>query len=343
MKCSVIVPVYNTERYLDKCIKSLLNQTIDSIEIILVNDASPDRSIDILRKYEKENKNIIVIDSEQNKRQGGARNLGIDIAKGEYIAFVDSDDWVCESMYEKLYNLAKEEGADIVDCDYSSATETEIVKRHISKSLSDIGIMNKEKYKSAILNISPIWSKIYKRSIFSDNNIRFPEHILYEDIALMALPLMFANKISKVSQHLYYYRVDNISTTRSINNFNYFDRLEASRFFLDLFKKHNLYNTYKEEVDFIFVDFFLTMTIRGCMKRFNPPLPQKIVEIKTEIDSFLPTYKKNKYFKRMKLSRRFRVCRLANFPYLSCKVYQINLGFKKMFLSENFIHNNTQI
>ncbi len=341
MKCSVIIPVYNTEKYLEKCIDSLINQTLDSIEIILVNDASPDRSIDIIRKYEKAHKNIVVIDSKQNKRQGGARNLGINIAKGEYIAFVDSDDWVCETMYEKLYNTAKTENADIVDCDYSSATETKIVKQYTSKSLLDVGVMDKEKYIRTILNINPIWSKIYKRSIFTDNQIYFPEHLLYEDIALMALPSMFAKKISKVQEHLYYYRIDNISTTRSINNFNYFDRLEVSRFLLNSFKKHNLYTTYKDEVDFIFTNFFLTMTIRGCLKRFDPPLPEKIVEVRTEIENLLPTYQKNKYFKKMKFSQRFRVWRLINFPYLSCKIYQVKLNFKKKYTSLKILIKKT--
>ena len=119
IKVSVIVPVYNTEKYLRRCLDSLVNQTLREIEIIIVNDASPDNSIEIMREYERKYKNkVVVIDLKVNVKQGGARNEGINIAKGEYIGFVDSDDWVDKEMYKELYNKAKENNADIVDSDY---------------------------------------------------------------------------------------------------------------------------------------------------------------------------------------------------------------------------------
>jgi len=318
-KISVIVPVYNTEKYLHRCINSLVNQTLKDIEIILVNDASTDRSLEILRDYEQKYDNVIVIDSIENKRQGGARNLGIEISKGEYLAFVDSDDWICETTYEKLYTKALRDKADVVDCDYYTAKENSIVKKYISNNISDIGEMNINKYKRIILNDGRIVTKIIKRTIFIDNNIRYPEHLLYEDNSIGALILMYAKQISKVSEYLYYYRVDNISTTRSFNNFNYFDRLETSRIFLSLFKTHGFYEIYKEEVNFRFTQFFLINTIRRCVKHYSPPLPGKIKEISDEILSLDFDYTKNLYYRKMKCSRRFRTWRLTNYPFLSCK------------------------
>ena len=114
-KVSVIVPVYNVEKYIGICIDSLLGQTLKDLEIILVNDASPDQSIDILRSYEKQYPDrIVVIDSRENKRQGGARNLGIRKAQGEFIGFVDGDDFVRNDMYEVLLNKIQETCADFV-------------------------------------------------------------------------------------------------------------------------------------------------------------------------------------------------------------------------------------
>ena len=107
IKISVIVPVYNTEKYLNECLNSLVNQTIyKELEIICINDASTDNSLKILEGYEKQYENLIVINSNVNKKQGGARNLGIMRATGEYLGFVDSDDFVDLEMYEKLYNEA---------------------------------------------------------------------------------------------------------------------------------------------------------------------------------------------------------------------------------------------
>src|SRR5665647_2462820 len=107
---SIIVPIYNAEQYLHRCIDSLLSQTLDDIEIILVNDASPDRSIDIMNDYQKKSPGkIVVIDSKVNLRQGGARNLGIKAAKSKYIGFIDSDDWVSDRMFETLYSAMVQE------------------------------------------------------------------------------------------------------------------------------------------------------------------------------------------------------------------------------------------
>ena len=112
---SVIVPIYNVEKYLAKCIDSIINQTLTNIEIILVNDGSTDNSRKIIDKYDKKDSRIKVI-HKKNGGQGSARNAGLDIAKGEYIGFVDSDDWIDSNMYENLYNAAISNNADIVVC-----------------------------------------------------------------------------------------------------------------------------------------------------------------------------------------------------------------------------------
>ena len=117
-KVSVIVPVYNVEKYIDKCLESLVNQTLKDIEIIIVNDGSTDNSIKIVEEYKEKYKNKIIYLEKENGGLSDARNYGIQYAKGEYIAFLDSDDYVDRKMYEKLYNKAIENNSDIVECDF---------------------------------------------------------------------------------------------------------------------------------------------------------------------------------------------------------------------------------
>ena len=114
LKVSVIVPVYNSEIYLRDCLESLLNQTLTELEIILVDDASTDKSIEIMAEYKSQYPKIKIFKSEQNKGQGASRNIGMSLVTGEYIGFLDSDDYVAPTMYENLYNAAKENNADIV-------------------------------------------------------------------------------------------------------------------------------------------------------------------------------------------------------------------------------------
>ena len=123
-KVSVVVPVYNTEKYLDICLNSLVNQTIDDIEIIIVNDGSTDNSIKIIKKYMKQYPEKIVLLDQKNSGISVARNNGISIAKGEFIGFVDSDDFVELNMYENLYNAIKNTKSDIVVCDYKNIIQT---------------------------------------------------------------------------------------------------------------------------------------------------------------------------------------------------------------------------
>ena len=123
VKVSVIVPVYNTEKYLRRCLDSLVNQTLDEIEIIVINDCSTDNSKEIIKEYKNKYKNIVLIDNKVNKGIGYNRNMGIKKAKGKYISFVDSDDWVNETMYDKMYKKATDDNLDLVLCNYIKVLE----------------------------------------------------------------------------------------------------------------------------------------------------------------------------------------------------------------------------
>ena len=184
MQLSVIVPVYNmaAEGKLEYCMDSLVGQTITDMEVIAVDDASADNSLEILRACLDPEK-VKVIASPVNKRQGGAKNLGLKAAAGEWVGFIDSDDWVTPDYYEKLLAKARETGADVVGCDYSLVSshtfETGTVVENNTKDQT--GILDQEKHRKLLLRPGSMVIKIYRNSVIRENGLCFPEGIFYED------------------------------------------------------------------------------------------------------------------------------------------------------------------
>lgn len=208
-KVSVIVPVYNCEKYVERCIKSLKNQTLEEIEIILVNDGSTDRSPEICRFFQNENNNIFLI----NQKNGGsskAREAGINIARGKYIGFVDSDDWVEADMFRCLYEIAQQENADIVQCDFIRTSDSEHQITHFSEKPS-WNIEDANRALSELLCVEDecrfnylLWNKIYKRSLFS--KFRYPIEIqTINDVPVIARLFFYAKKVAYIEEPFVYY------------------------------------------------------------------------------------------------------------------------------------------
>lgn len=179
-KVSIIVPVYNVEKYLKKCLNSLINQTLIDIEIICVNDGSTDNSEKILQQFAKQDSRVKIL-SQQNKGQSVARNVAIENATGDYLGFVDSDDWVDLDYFEKLYNRAKE-----FECDIACAGFKRCGKfiNSIRKSYKDVKIytdINEKVIVDKLPKHNYLWNKIYKRDKW---NIKFPENKIFEDMAI---------------------------------------------------------------------------------------------------------------------------------------------------------------
>ena len=210
-KVSIIVPVYNVEKYLRECLESLVNQTLKDIEIICVNDGSTDSSLSILKEYEQKDDRVKVIDK-ANSGYGATMNIGLNNAKGEYIGIVESDDFANLDMFEKLYDVAIKNNADIVKSDLYYYTK-ESGKRKagkISKNLCDRVFEAKDKL--SIFNIFPsIWSGIYKRELLNENNIRFLETqgASYQDTSFSFKVFSCAKRIKCVRDAYINYRFDN--------------------------------------------------------------------------------------------------------------------------------------
>lgn len=302
---SIIVPVYNVEKYLPQCLDSLLAQSLKEIEIICINDCSPDNCALILNHYAQKDARIKVINLPENRRQGGARNEGIKAAQADYIGFVDSDDWVSPLMYEKLYNAAKQYDADIVSPRwYISAYEE---NQHYEKTLNGIpldSLSQSERDKALIMNGFRFWTNIFKKDIFIKNDLFFPEKKLFEDNAIVTALHLSAKNIVQIDDCPYFYRCCNVSSSRSLDNPHFFDRMETSILYLEHMKRLGFYQLYKDEIEYAFISLYYRTTLIGCFTRFSIPDRTHMYEIMDYMHTNMPNYRKNRYYKRIQLKHR---------------------------------------
>ncbi len=198
MKLSVIVPVYNAEKYLRRCADSILNQTYTDLELIMINDSSPDGSLAIMEEYAHRYPERVQIKTVPNHRQGAARNVGMELARGEYFGFVDSDDWIEPDMYQKLMEAALEADADVAICDIRSRFE-ETGETEVDGA-----------YDNNRLAVGSACNKVFRRSAVGD--IRFPADLWYEDFAFSARVLLSGASTVYVREALYDYRIGHVST-----------------------------------------------------------------------------------------------------------------------------------
>lgn len=301
MKLSIIVPVYNMTAggKLDFCMQSLLNQTIEDYEIIAVDDKSTDDSLAVLKTWEERFPGKVkVIASPENRRQGGAKNLGLASAAGTWIGFIDSDDWISPDMYEKLLKKAEETGADIVGCDYTIVQEQTMTpgKYVRNNSLEQTGVADIQKRKKMILEPGSMVIKIYHRDIFFRNEIRFPEHIFYEDNAIGAITMLCAKRFEKVEEALYYYYQYAASTVHTISEARCRDRMRASEILLEECKKRGFYGACKDEADYKFFELFYKNTLFSYMQGCKKTKISFVRELRKGLLAQVPDFAENSYY-----------------------------------------------
>lgn len=297
---SIIIPVYNTELYLDECLTSLVNQTLTNIEIICINDASTDNSLAKLKEWATKDKRINVIDSKENLRQGGARNLGIRAAKGLYLGFVDSDDFVANNMFSLLIDGSNSLTADIV-----IGNKIHTYSNNSKQSQEIVNIHNKrnntiELKRDIVKNGCFMVTCIFKKSLFFDKSLFYPEKTTYEDTAISVPLFLCANSISvlEVEKPIYYYRNNNTSTTKSTNPKGFFNRTTSALAAVNKSKELGVYEQFKEEIAVFFHRNFYRNTLKYAFLKFDR-FPAK--EIRAVIKDYKPykkEYKHNKYYQK---------------------------------------------
>ncbi len=301
MKLSIIVPVYNmaAEGKLAYCLNSLVSQTIKDYEIIAVDDASTDNSLEILKDFERRFPDRFhAICSEVNRHQGGAKNIGLKLAKGDWIGFIDSDDWITPDMYERLIGKAEETGADLVGCDYSLVSEHSMKVGQVvpNNKKEQCGLLNKEKRKSLILDGGSLVVKIFRRSMILDNKLWFPEDIFYEDNALGNSYLILARQFEYIEEPLYYYYQHSASTVHTISPKRCEDRMTAGRLMLREAKRHNFYEEFKPELEYSFTLLFYINTLFTYMAGVEKTKYSFVKAMGKEMKQTFPDFETNPYY-----------------------------------------------
>ena len=250
-KISIVIPCYNAAEYLDRCMESILKQTIglENIEIIIVDDASTDggATLSLIMEYEKKYPdNIMVIPLEQNMRQGGARNVGIMYARGEYLMFCDADDWLMLDAMEILYHIATKHDADVVEFQHRDVIETEkdVADKYLEESDITADIEKKvectvwefeeddEKRKEYMVFCSErcglgCWNKLYRLHMIQDNSIRFAEHLICEEPSFTLPVRLYERKHVLIDAELYCYFQSENSTMRTNWDNKKFDNIKV--------------------------------------------------------------------------------------------------------------------
>lgn len=301
MKLSIIVPVYNmaADGKLEYCLNSLVDQTIDDYEIIAVDDCSTDHSLAILKDYEARFPGKFhAVHSEVNKRQGGAKNIGLKLASGDWIGFIDSDDWIASDMYERLIKRAEETGADLVGCDYSLTHEHSMKVGQIvhNNKAEQTGVLTADKRRSLILDGGSLVVKIFRRTMILDNELWFPENIFYEDNALGNSFLILAKHFEYMEEPLYYYYQHDTSTVHTISRQRCEDRMEAGRLMLKEAERHCYMEDFYPELEYSFTLLFYVNTLFTYMAGVKHTKYGFVKALGREMKETFPGFSENPYY-----------------------------------------------
>ncbi len=268
-KISIIVPFHNVEKYISKCLTSLIYQSLEDIEIICINDASTDDSKNIVQYYVENDTRIILLNVDNVSGQSYARNLGINVASGEYIGFVDSDDWVELDMFEKMYNKAKSVDSDITMCQaqlYDDKEQTLYTNDYYNlKSLEKYGdkVFTPEETKDEILNINVVlWNKIYKREFLQNISAKFQDGYIYEDLPFFFETYLKAQRINILWEASYYYRQNRQFSTMQNSDKKVYDRIPMVERTYNVLKQAPFFEEKKAEIiSWIIDDIFHRYTL----------------------------------------------------------------------------------
>ena len=315
-KVSVIVPIYNVEKYLEKCINSLLSQTLEDIQIILVNDGSKDNSGTIAKKYAGRNKDKVIYVEKENGGLSDARNYGLKYATGDFVAFLDSDDYIEKNAYEEMYNKAIEENADYVECDF--------IWEYPNKAKIDqqYKYQNKKEMLSFVRVVA--WNKLIKRSLIIEHNLEFPKGLRYEDVEFTYKLIPYINKFAYVDKPFIHYvqregSIANVQNERTAEIFTVLDEV------IEFYKKNNIYEEYKEELEYNYARYLLCSSLKRMCKIKDKKTRKELLQ-KTwkKLNCNFPNWKKNRILNTVNIDKNKYMKTINKFTYkIYTKVFEI--------------------
>lgn len=326
IKVSVILPVYGVADYIEKCTESLLSQTLQEMEFIFVDDHGPDNSIELVqKKIENHSRKdqFVFLKPEHNLGAGLARNYAIPYAKGEYIAFVDSDDTIDENMFMELYQKASQLNSDLCCCQmqkyYMDGSQGEIMQNpHVEE-----GELTHEKRAYILSNyVSLFASFIFKREMVLNNDIHFPEDRSADDSFFVSCAWMTAKSVAYVDKPFYHYliRPGSVCTTKDSNK--YLKRISVFNKLMQYSKDHKVYVEFKDEIDFMYIKKGYLSSVTNYIINSTNPRYEVYEEIRQELISIVPDYEANPYLKR-KLSMRVLIFLVRRVPVIGTKAIRM--------------------
>ncbi len=302
VKLSIIVPVYNMAAggKLEYCLDSLVGQTLaEPYEIIAVDDASTDHSLQILQEYAgRYPDKLRVIHYAVNRRQGGAKNEGLRAACGEWIGFIDSDDWVAPDYYEKLLARAEATGADMVGCDYSLVSDHTMEPGRIvqNNSAEQTGLLDEERHRKLFMRPGSMVIKIYKHAVIRENGLCFPERIFYEDNCAGSLWSLYFTRFERVEEPLYYYYQHSVSTVHHITEEKCRDRCRAAELLYEECKNRGVPEQYHAELEYRFSELYYVITLFSYLSGVRHPRLSFVRELRRGVERRFPNFRENRYY-----------------------------------------------
>ena len=312
---SVIMPVYNAEEYLKESVGSVLGQTYPGIELICFNDASTDGSLSLLRTFAESDSRVRIIDSAVNVRQGGGRNRALMEARGRFVMFLDADDALTPDAVRMCVEAASGNRADMVVFDYLRNCPSIGLREPVCQLGEDAAALRGDELRRRLIGrTTPVWSAMYDKSLITDNNLFFPEHVFYEDNAVaLAIQLSASNPV-KINAPLYIYRFDNASVTRSVNNYRFFDRLSSAVTLLGNLHRLGLYSPFADEIDFLFLNQYYVHTIFGCIYRFDRVPMKRLRYVRNTVGRYVAHHRRNPFYRLQSFGMKVKIESHARFP-----------------------------
>ncbi len=291
-KLSVIIPCYNVEEYLSKCVDSVIDNKLKDIEIVLVNDGSKDNTLKIIKDYKKKYKDIIKVVDQENQGLSMARNAGIEVASGEYVTFLDSDDYVDSKMYSSMLDKAYKEDFDLVVCGVKMLYSDH--ELNVGSGLSR-DCNSKEEVKEIMYNFYPAaCNKIYKKEVIG--NLRFKKGVWFEDVEFMYRLLPHVKSIGNIDEYYYCYLQREGSITYVYNDklYDFISNLDGV---VEYYKDNGFYDEFKEEIEYTYVRYlYATFVKRLAKMKDKKEFKKGVNTVIKAVNEKFPEYKKNKYF-----------------------------------------------
>ena len=342
-KVSVIIPVYNVEKYIRQTLDSVVNQTFKDIEIIIVDNKSTDNTLKIIEEYAKNDDRFVIYRNSENLKQGIARNFGVKMARGEYIFFIDGDDYMELNAIERLYERITQTDADITICTWNQFDDLtgKIDKNHVYAKLKQIPeefddkTFNWRDIKDSVFwQTSVPWDKMYKRDFLIKKDVKFPGGIFFEDNVFVYDALFKADKISILREDLIFYRCNRKNAVTNTRNHIFFDYIKIFNLIGDNLKKVG----YFDEMKYSYWDYKI-ITLYWWFMKINLPYKWKFFNMMKEDFKHLDMKEEDKEFVRNRTL--FLIDRFTKMPFIV--YYPWFYFFDKLFRIERGKKNYTII